>query len=130
MIGALCGNTRTVSGEGGSCFYRAVAYQQCEHEKRRYVDSIEVTRLRREVQNYLRANANRPIPCSRRLLWRHLGNFPRGFAEMPVPQATPYAIGRPLTVHMGSHALRYGRELPGPPIHVRLQDQHYDIVYR
>ena len=127
MIGARCGNTRAVSGEGGSCYYRSVAFQLCEREQRRYVDDVEVRQLRTRVQNYLQ-RAGR-VPSDRNLLWHHIGSYKPGFAEMPVPQAMPYAIGVPITVHLGSNALNYGGELGGRPIHVRLRGLHYDIIY-
>lgn len=130
MIGALRGNTREVSGEGGSCFYRAVAFQLCEREERSYADNVEVPRLRSRVHKYLLMNRNHPVPSDPNLLWRHIGPYQVGYAEMPVPQAMPYAIGVPITVHLGSNALQYGGELGGSPIHVRLRGQHYDIIYK
>ena len=129
MIGVRRGNTRAVSGEGGSCFYRSVAYQLCEREQRSYVDHAEVSRLRSLVKQYLALNRDKPVPSDRELLWRHVGSYTGGYAEAPVPQAMAYAIGTPVTVHVNGKALHYGGELPGCSIHVRLQGLHYDILY-
>lgn len=129
MIGARQGNQRSVSGQGGSCFYRAVAYQVCEQERRPYADSVEVAMLRRSVREYLRSHRNDPVGTDCSIRWKDIGAYPDGYAEAPVPQATPYVLRRPLLVHLGRHILKYGAEFSGPPIRVRLQGQHYSIQY-
>ena len=129
MIGARQGNQREVSGAGGSCFYRAVAYQMCEREGRPYADSVEVAMLRRSVREYLHKHRNEPVGSDRAIRWKDIGSYSEGYAEAPVPQAMPYVLQRPLLVHLGRTILRYGTELSGEPVRVRLQGQHYSIQY-
>jgi len=129
MIGARHGSTRSVSGAGGSCFYRALAYQMCEREGKAYHDAIEVAGLRNRVRAYLQAHADDPVPYDAQLTWHELGGYPAGYAELPVPQAMPYVLGRPLFVHLGKTILHYGKELMGEPLQVRLAGEHYTIQY-
>ena len=98
MIGARQGNERAVSGAGGSCFYRAVAYQMCERQGRPYADSVEVAMLRRSVREFLQRHRGDLMPGDHALRWRDLGSYPPGYAEAPVPQAMPYVLQRPLLV--------------------------------
>jgi hypothetical protein len=129
MIGARNGNLRGVSGAGGSCFYRAVAYQLCEREGRGYQDTVEVARLRGRVRDYLCKHASDPVPSDTQLKWGQLGSYSEGYAEAPVPQAIPYVLQRPLAVHLGKRTMVYGKELPGEPLGVRLSGEHYMIQY-
>ena len=129
MIGSRHGNLRGVSGEGGSCLYRAVAYQLCEQSSRPYEDAREVTDLRTRVQTYLRDHANDTVPGSDPLKWGDIGPYVGGHAEAPIPQAMAYVIGRPLTVHWQKKMHEYGRALPGKAIHVGLVGDHYIIKY-
>ena len=129
MIGARQGNQRGVSGAGGSCFYRAVAFQVCEREGRPYSDSVEVAMLRRSVREYLQQHRDDLLPNDRALRWRDLGSYREGYAEAPVPQVTPYVLQRPLLVHLGRSILKYGAELSGEPVRVRLRGEHYSIQY-
>ena len=129
MIGAKNGNLRGVSGAGGSCFYRAVAYQLCERERRPYHDTAEVERLRSRVREYLQQHARDPVPNDPQLKWQDLGGYPAGYAEAPVPQAMPSVVQCPLTVYLNGESILYGKELPGEPLGVRLSGEHYVIQY-
>lgn len=129
MIGRRNGTLRSVSGAGGSCFYRAIAYQLCERAHRPYDDAREVRQLRHKVQCYLQRNADKPIPHAPQLRWKELGTYADGYAEAPVPQAMAYVVRRPIVVHLGRTSFPYGQELPGTPLHVRLAGEHYSIEY-
>ena len=133
MIGARQGNLRGVSGESGSCFYRSVAYQMCERAGRPYDDTREVERLRHAVAVFLRSHRDDPVPGAPQLTWRQLGSAGAagaGAAQVPVPQAMAYVIGLPLTVHMPTCELKFGQELGGDALEVRLVREHYCIQYR
>jgi len=129
MIGPRVRNGRRVSGEGGSCFYRAVAYQLCEFQNRPYLDRREVSTLRARTSSWLGAHSQEPVPSGGGLAWRDIGAYTPGYAQAPVPQAMAYVIGRPVTVHVGRARMRYGKELPGTGVKVRLVGQHYSICY-
>ena len=129
MIGARTGQHRDVSGRGGSCFYRAIAYQMCELQGRRYNDVPEVAGLRERVRMYLFRHADAPVPADPQLKWCQLGSYTSGYAEAPVPQVTPYVLKHPVVVHLGQKLHAYGAELPGAPLHVRLRGKHYTILY-
>ena len=129
MIGPRRPGSRSVSGEGGSCFYRAVAFQVTEQRGRPYLDSYEVRRLRARTRSYLQEHAGDRIPSDRGLTWRDVGGYVDGYAEAPIPQAMPYVIGQPVTVHVGGARMRYGKELPGKGVQVKLTGQHYSIMY-
>ena len=130
MIYSRSGNRRDVSGESGSCFYRSVAYQLCERAGRPYDDTREVRRLREAVSNYLRLHRDDTVPSNPGLTWRQLGpGGAVGVAQAPVPQATPYVTGVPLTVHMPTCQVTYGQELGGQALGVRLAREHYSIQY-
>ena len=126
MIGARVGNCQGVSGEGGSCFYRAIAFQCCKAENRRYDDGVEVARLRERVQRYLEQHGDeQPLGMK----WKDMGAYANGYAEAPVPQVTAYVINRPVCVWLENIPHLYGKELSGMPLHVKLQGQHYSILY-
>lgn len=129
MIGNRVNDRRGVSGEGGSCLYRSVAYQLCERTGRPYDDKAEVANLRNRVNLYLKRHANCPVPTNRTLKWSDLGSYPDGYAEAPVPQVIPYVVRCPLEVRMGSLSFIYGADMPGKPVYVRLHHQHYSIEY-
>ena len=129
MIGSRHGNLRGVSGEGGSCLYRAVAYQLCEESGRPYDDVLEVSYLRSRVKLYLCDHATDAVPGTDTLKWGDIGPYVDGHAEAPIPQVMPHVIGRPLTVHWQHTRLEYGRSLPGKELHVRLSGDHYIIQY-
>lgn len=129
MISRRNGSSRSVSGEGGSCFYRAIAYQLCERAHRPYDDVHEVRYLRHKVESYLQRHANDPIPHAVQLKWRELGTYKGGYAEAPVPQVMAYVVRCPVVVHLGKASFSYGKELPGTPLHVRLVGEHYSIEY-
>ena len=129
MIGHRRPGGRSVSGEGGSCFYRAVAFQVTEQEHRPYLDSVEVRKLRARTRSYLQLHAADPIPSDRGLAWRDVGGYVDGYAQAPIPQAMAYVIGQPVTVHVGRAHMRYGKELPGKGVQVKLSGQHYSIMY-
>lgn len=118
-----------MSGEGGSCFYRAVAFQLTEQEHRPYLDSYEVRGLRARTRSFLELHARDRIPSDRDLMWRDVGGYVDGYAEAPIPQAMAYVIGQPVTVHVGGARMRYGKELPGKGVQVKLTGQHYSIMY-
>jgi len=101
----------------------------CELQGRRYNDVPEVAGLRERVRVYLLRHAHAPVPADPQLMWCQLGSYTSGYAEVPVPQVTPYVLKRPVVVHMGQKWHAYGAELPGTPLHVRLRDQHYTILY-
>lgn len=129
MIGRRYTGGRSVSGEGGSCFYRAVAFQLTEQEHRPYLDSYEVRGLRARTRSFLELHARDRIPSDRDLTWRDVGGYVDGYAEAPIPQAMAYVIGQPVTVHVGGARMRYGKELPGKGVQVKLTGQHYSIMY-
>jgi hypothetical protein len=129
MIGSRNGNRRSVSGEGGSCFYRAIAYQLAERGSLVYYDAAAVRNLRQRVREFLRTHARDRVPGNEELRWRDIGGYQEGYAEAPVPQAMAYVVGCPVTVHLGENVLPYGQELPGEPLNVRLQGLHYSIQY-
>jgi len=129
MIGSRNGNRRSVSGEGGSCFYRAIAYQLAERGSLVYYDAEAVRNLRQRVRKFLRTHARDRVPGNDQLSWCEIGGYPEGYAEAPVPQAMAYVVGCPVTVHLGKTVLPYGNELPGEALHVRLQGLHYSIQY-
>ena len=118
-----------MSGEGGSCFYRAIAYQICERQHVPYDDLSQVLRLRTGVRNFLHQNTNQPVPTDPQLKWRDLGHYTDGYAEAPVPQAMAYVVRCPVTVHLGVRAFTYGSDMVGTPLHVRLAGEHYSIEY-
>lgn len=118
-----------MSGEGGSCFYRAVAFQLTEQQGRPYLDSYEVRGLRARTRSFLELHARDRIPSDRDLTWRDVGGYVDGYAEAPIPQAMAYVIGQPVTVHVGGARMRYGKELPGKGVQVKLTGQHYSIMY-
>jgi len=84
------GSERDVSGEGGSCYYRAVAYRACELDGRAYDDAQDVAELRNGVSSWLHLNRNESSPSGIR--WGEMGTYLSGFAEAPVPQAMPHVI--------------------------------------
>jgi len=129
MIGRRHCGARGVSGEGGSCFYRAVAFQLAEQDRRPYLDSYEVRGLRARTRSYLQLHAHDRIPSDRDLKWHDVGGYVDGYAEAPIPQAMAYVINQPVTVHVGKARMRYGKELPGKGVHVKLTGQHYSIMY-
>jgi len=129
MIGPRRGNHRNVSGQGGSCFYRAVSYQLTEQQNRPYLDSREVASLRARARTYLTVHRDDPVPGNAALRWRDIGAYADGYAEAPIPQAMAYAIGQPLSVHVGTAVMHYGKELAGKGVKVRLVGQHYTIEY-
>lgn len=85
--------------------------------------------LRRSVREFLQLHGDDQLPSDPALRWRDLGGYPPGYAEAPVPQAMPYVLQRPLLVHLGRSVLRYGTELCGEPLGVRLRGEHYSIQY-
>ena len=129
MIGARHGTHRSVSGAGGSCFYRAIAFQLCERAGKVYDDAVQVRRLRHDVCQYLASHQNDALRDNPQLKWKDIGQYQPGYAEAPVPQAMPYVIGKPITVHVGTNTFTYGSSLAGPPLHVRLTGMHYSIEY-
>ena len=129
MIGRRLHNRRGVSGAGGSCFYRAISYQLCERSGRAYHDDAEVSRLRGKVRDFLLQNANSAVPTNPQLRWKDLGSYMKGYAEAPVPQATAYVVRCPIIVHLGKSSFKYGSDMPGKSLHVRLAGMHYSIEY-
>lgn len=129
MISKRQGNHRSVSGAGGSCFYRCIAYQMCERANKPYDDASQVLQLRNKVCNYLHTHRNERLSDDPGLRWKDIGRYTPGYAEAPVPQAMPYVVGCPIHIHIGPKQFQYGRGLPGPPLHVRLAGQHYSIEY-
>jgi len=130
------GRTRNVSGEGESCFYRAIAYQLCEQSGAYYDDRHQVDSLRMRTRTWLEQNAGRIVPANPLLKWKDIGPYSGGAAVAPVPQAMPYVVHRPIVVLIGTRGdsgeleMIYGKELPGEPLVVRLHAQHYKIEYR
>jgi hypothetical protein len=98
-IGARCGKHQGVSGAGGSCLYRAIAYQLCQDAGLAYDDEREVRVLRRRVQSYLVEHA-KDNPLGVR--WCEIGGYIPGYAEAPVPQVMAYVIHRPVSIWLDS----------------------------
>jgi len=128
-IGARSGQHQGVSGDGGSCLYRAIAYQLCQDAGLAYDDEREVRVLRRRVQSYLAEHGgDKPVDFG--MPWRELGAYTPGFAEAPVPQVMAYVIHRPVCIWLDDEVVEhYGKEMRGRPLHVKLEGQHYSIYY-
>jgi len=130
LIGRKINGGRDVSGAGGSCLYRAIAYQICEQANKYYNDVTEVQALRARTQQYLLTHWGDTVPGSGGgVRWRDIGPYMPGFAEAPVPQVMAHVIERPVTIHTDLGRRRYGHEYSRDPLHVRLKNMHYTICY-
>ena len=143
LVGNINGNCRHVSGEGGSCFYRALAYRDMELRDRvpaawtPDVDRDNVHNMRTNVDQWLHSHAHERSSLPNGPTWAELCvgvNGDRisalnGFAEAPIPQIAAEVIGRPVHIRFANQVVQYGDHLPGEPAVMCLDNQHYGIVY-
>ena len=125
-IGVRQGQHQSVSGAGGSCFYRAIAYQLCQDKHVLYNDSYQISDLRQRVATYLQVHGNeKPLGVR----WKDMGTYSSGYAEAPVPQVMAFVIQRPVVIWLNGQSHAYGTQFPGKALHVSLQGLHYSIYY-